>query len=662
VRLDNLKLGSGENDERIVHVEREEPQHRMEGCAGLTFEGLTFMERNYSERSGMLGAEAARSGWGLTELKVVRELQVRLRLLLGIIVAALWICGAANGAVAAPHGSLSASWQPDAPGHTGQVDIALTIDPGFHAQSHKPADPTLIPLVVTMEPTPGVTVGEIQYPPGQEIDDPVLGHENVYTNQIHIRVPVTLSGATTTIRGKVRYQACDSRACYPPVKLAFSVETTPGGFSSTAASTPATTQAADLMHADTATEARPPPPRIFGLLLTSNAYLLAFGAAFVVGIIFNVMPCVLPVVPLKIMGFYEVSQHDRRKSILLGAIFSAGLVASFGVLAILIVALRVINWGGLFQETWFTIAIVIVLTVMAFSMFGFFTVNLPGGLYRFTPRHDTYTGNFLFGVLTAALSTPCTFGMFVFLLTWALSQPTVVGVALIITVGVGMAFPYFVLSAFPEAARHFPRTGPWAEIVKQLMGFLLLGAAVYFAQPLFVRFVSGEAFWWTIFAVIATGGIFLVTRTTQVTTGVRPRVIAVCVALLFVVPSLFAARRLTLQPFEWQPYTDQTVAAARASGKPVLIDFTATWCGNCHYIEGFVLHDPKVIATVRDHDVVMIKADVTYDGTAAGALLDKLDPARAIPLTALYLPGNDQPKLLDGIYSSGDLIKLLGEH
>jgi thiol:disulfide interchange protein len=571
--------------------------------------------------------------------------------LISLILIALAI--GASPVRAAPHGHVSATL------NGAQVDITLTIDAGFHAQSHKPADPNLIPLVVTMQPTPGVTFGDPQYPAGEDVNDPTLGHENIYTKTIVVHVPVTIASGTTApaIHGKIRYQACDSNACYPPVNAPFSI----GGAATTSAAAttaPITTTATELISPQ-ATAVSTSPPRIFGFALTSDAYLLAFFGAFIVGMVFNVMPCVLPVVPLKIMGFYEVSQHDRKKSILLGAIFSAGLIASFGVLAILIVALRVINWGGLFQQTWFTLIIVVVLTVMAVSLFGFFTVNLPGGLYRFTPRHDTYTGNFLFGVLTAALSTPCTFGMFVGLLTWALSQPASIGVGLIMTVGVGMAFPYFVLSAFPEAARNFPRTGPWAEVVKQMMGFLLLAAAVYFAQPLYSRFVSESAFWWTLFAVIAAGAIFLVTRTMQIAPRVRPRAIAVCVALLIVAPSFAVTRRLAVRAFEWEPYSEQTVAQARASGKPVLIDFTATWCGNCHYIEGFVLHDPKVIDAVRDRGVIMIKADVTYDGTAAGALLDKLDPARAIPLTALYLPGSDQPKLLDGIYNSADLINLL---
>jgi thiol:disulfide interchange protein DsbD len=296
---------------------------------------------------------------------------------------------------------------------------------------------------------------------------------------------------------------------------------------------------------------------------------------------------------------------------------------------------------------------------MSFSLLGVFTVNLPSGIYRFSPRHDTYFGNFLFGILTAALSTPCTFGMFVGLLTWSLAQPAVIGVAAIMMVGVGMAFPYFVLSAFPELARRFPRAGPWAEVIKQMMAFLLLATAVYFAQPLYQRFISQTAFWWTLFAVIAAGGIFLVVRSLQLSKSFLPRAVCGILAMILVYPSFLAVRRLTYKPYDWQPYSEQTFATARASGNPVLVDFTADWCGNCHFVEGFVLNSRQVVKAVRNHHIVMIKADVTNEDAPAHSLLIALNPAGAIPLTALYEPNADQPALLDGIYTVGDLVKII---
>ena len=541
------------------------------------------------------------------------------------------------------------------------VTLTVIVHDGLHAQSHTPLDDSLIPLVVRPTAADGVTWGDITYPAPLIETLPALGKISVYTGTIQIKVAVK-AAADATLAGVVRLQACNDESCFPPEKLKWSVAGT-APTTAPAAMVPATptattpTAATALPAAVTSTVSA---PTILGFNLTKNAYPLAFAAAFVVGILFNLMPCVLPVVPLKIMGFYEASQHHRGKSLALGAVFSAGLIASFGVLAILVVALHTLDWGGLFQHTWFTITIVAVLTAMAVSLFGVFTVNLPTGIYQFAPRHDTYTGNFLFGILTAALSTPCTFGMFVTLLAWTAQQPAIIGVMLIMTVGVGMAFPYFVLSGFPQVARNFPRTGPWSELIRQLLGFLVLATAVYFAQPLFERFVSDRIFWWTIFAVVAAGAVFAIFRTFEFAHSGLSRGVWTTLAVAVMVVAGIGAHRFASQPYNWLPYSDSTLASARASGKPVLIDFTATWCGNCHFVEGYVLNSPAVVATLHREHVTMIKADVTNGDAPGSKLLEHFSPNGAIPLTVVFRDPNADPIRLDGIYSADDLHKAIG--
>ncbi len=566
------------------------------------------------------------------------------------------------------------------------IAVVVDIQPGLHAQSHTPHDKYLIPLTVKLDDNSNVAFGDAVYPVGEDKAYPLLGVLNVYTERAIVHVPINIKADAQAgplkITGKVRLQICNDKSCFSPENIPFEVDTEvvaagapvqpnhPELFDapvSGEASAPSTLPVAAPATAPTTAPAAgsiSPPPvqsQTTSITFQHDAYLLAFGAAFLVGVLFNAMPCVLPVVPLKIMGFYEASQHDRGKSIALGAAFSAGLIASFGVLALLVVAFRVLDWGGLFQKTWFTIIIVSVLAVMAINLFGFFTVNLPAGIYRFTPRHDTYTGNFLFGVLTAALSTPCTFGLFVGLLAWALQQPVLIGVALIETVGIGMAWPYFVLSAFPELARKFPRTGPWSLVIKQMMAFLLLATAVYFAWPFLERFVSDRAIWWGEFGVIAGGGVFLVVRAVQLGTTMRPVLITSAIAVVLVAAALVITLRLTARPFEWIAYSEQSFQQATASGRPVLVDFTASWCGNCHWIEGFVLTDPQAIETLRQREVIMLKADVSDESAPAHDLLTKLSPAGAIPLTAVYLPGQVNPKLLDGIYTVDNLIQAVSQ-
>lgn len=539
--------------------------------------------------------------------------------------------------------------------------VTIDVAAGLHAQSHTPSDPNYIPLVVTPTPDEAVEFGGIDYPVGVDKTYPGLGKLNVYTGRVVVRVPVKIKAGTPDgaikLAGVVRYQACDDTVCFPPKRVPF--ETTIDVSAAAAPSTAPAVTAAPAAAGDDA--AASDGPTAFGFALKSDAYLLAFVAAFVVGIIFNAVPCVLPVVPLKIVGFYEAAQHDRRKCFLLGLAFSAGIVASFTVLAVLVVGVRALTWGGLFQQTWFTVTIVTVLTVMALSQFGLFTVNLPMAAYAYTPRHDTYTGNVMFGVLTAALSTPCTIGPFSALLVWALGQPPAAGAALVVVVGCGMAFPYLVLSAFPQVIRRFPRTGPVGEIIKQTLAFLVLATAFYFARPFLNRLLSPPAFWWTLFAIVAMACVFLIGRTVQLVGTRRAITISSLVAAVVLIASGLFTSVLARQPYEWTPYTDAALADALKSGRPVLVDFTADWCGNCHVLEAFVINDPAVVRAVRDAGVVMLRADVTHGTEPAVPLKDKLVPTGEIPLTAVYTPTAAEPSVLKGVYSTADLLRLLAK-
>ncbi len=566
-------------------------------------------------------------------------------------------------------------------GDTPTIAVIVKVHDGLHAQSHTPVDDYAVKFDLATDKNPQADFGATRFPDPTIKTFPNLGKLSVYEGKNVIRVPVTIHGDAKTgdlkLSGSVTFQACNDDTCFPPETVNFSVDTkvvAAGDAVTPNADYPADKNPPTTLPA--AAPAAPTPPNakaqagtstntqasdtIFGFDPSKASTPIVFLAAFLVGIIFNLMPCVLPVLPLKIMGFYEVSQHDRRKSLMLGAVFSAGLIASFAVLAVLVFGSAKLNWGGLFEQTWFTVTISGVLLAMAISTFGFFTINVPTALYSFTPRHDTYVGNFLFGILTAALSTPCTFGSFLALLVWAIKQPAWLGGSALVMVGVGMASPYFILSAFPEVARKFPRTGPWPEVVKQFMAFLLLATAIYFAQPL-LAYVSTHAVWWAMFASIAGGGLFLIIRAIQLSPRFTPRAIALVIAAVIVVPAFLVVRRITFEPFKWIPYSDSALATAMAAGHPVVIDFTAAWCGNCHYLEANVLYSHQVVSAVDENHVTMLQADVTNKGAPARPLLDKLNAsgAGAIPLTAVYFPNREEPTLLKGIYSADDLVKTL---
>src|SRR6185312_5532828 len=288
--------------------------------------------------------------------------------------------------------------------------VVVEVKEGFHAQSHTPLDPNFIAFEIHPDSNANVAFGDPQYPPGKIEDYPALGKLSVYTGQITLYVPFTVKGDAKSgpieITGKLRLQACNDNVCFPPESPTFSVKTEI--VATDAAVKPNEPdlfkgyhEARDTGASKGATQSTAPSaviaPKsssatIFGIELGKDAYGLAFAIAFLTGIIFNAMPCVLPVIPLKALGFYNVAQHNRAKSLLLGSVFSIGMIATFAAFGFLIFVRHAFDWGGLFTHSWFIALIVILLLLLSASTFGLFTVALPTAVYRFTPREDTYGG------------------------------------------------------------------------------------------------------------------------------------------------------------------------------------------------------------------------------------------------------------------------------
>lgn len=579
----------------------------------------------------------------------------------------------ASSAMAQGRATVSAALNTTAlqPGQQAVAAVTLDIEQGYHAQSNTPLQQGLIAFKLTATPPAQIHLYAPQYPKGRDITYPSLGTLNVYTDKVVVYVPFQVDSnaksGQLTLTGTVRFQLCDDRVCYAPRTLPWTLTTeiVPAG------------QAVQGAHAelfknfDFATFAKLPPAQpppaaaatateigLFGwhFKLASNAWFYAFLAAFCVGIIFNLMPCVLPVVPLKAIGFYEVSQHHRGRSFFLGLVFSAGILAAFAVLALLLFVFKTLTWGEQFSKPWFVWSIVVILVIMALGMFGAFTFLLPKQVYSWVPNHQTVTGNFLFGILATILSTPCTAPMFVGLLLWAGGQPQSVAVGLVMMVGVGMAFPYLVLSALPELARRLPRTGAWSELLKQMMGFLLLAVAVYFAGG---RLVSGRSFMWWVFVVLAAASAFLIIRTLSFTRRAAPVATALILGALLTGGSLWFTLRLTRSGIPWQPYSHEALASARADHKIVMVEFTANWCANCLALEAQVFNDPVAIAAVKRSGAITLRADLSSESAPGWKLLRQLSASGGIPLTAIYPPGQDKPIELSSIYQTRHLVAAL---
>ena len=569
-------------------------------------------------------------------------------------------------------------------GEQAVLAIVVEVPAGYHAQSNTPTKDNYIPFKVTMEPNAAIEFGDPIYPHGEnKTYPPPLGALNVYEGRVVTYVPLRVKSdaplGPVTINGKLQYQICDDKVCLFPRRPTFKVETNiaPAGTKFEpnkpelfAGYSPPATQATLSAGAAPATAstavASTPPPRVFAEKKNEWTMLTWFGAALLAGLLFNVMPCVLPVLPLKAAAFHRAAEHHRGKSIALGLAFSFGIVAVFGVLAVLVLVLRVVQWGDLFRYGWFVWSLVALLTLCALGMFGVFAVELPTALYAVDPRKDTIGGNMVFGAFTAILATPCTAPLLPGLLLWASSQPVYIGVPAMLLVGVGMAIPYFILSATPELAKQFPRSGPWPELFKQMMGFMLLAVAIYFAGG---RLIHGPEFWWLVVAVIAIASLYLVARTVQLSPNARPLGISATIAVILFGGALAWTARITgltapiatVAGASFLPYSDEQFQSLRSSGKPVLVKFTANWCTTCQVIEGTVFRDASVWNAIKQRDVAALKVDLTDEEAPGKDLLLKLNPAGGIPLTAIFVPGRDEPIVLASIYSSAELLAALDQ-
>ncbi|MCK4874052.1 MAG: thioredoxin family protein [Phycisphaerales bacterium] len=224
----------------------------------------------------------------------------------------------------------------------------------------------------------------------------------------------------------------------------------------------------------------------FGWTFTipAGAWWLILLVAAVAGFLLNFTPCVLPVIPIKVLSLHQQAGNPRR-CLALGVTFGVGIIAFFLAVAIPIVVVRsgtapVLDWGEIFGYWWLNAILALVILAMALGMIGLFTIKLPQKAYMFNPSHDTHAGSLMTGFLTGLLSTPCTGPMLGATIAWVVTQPVAMGLSTFGAMGFGMALPYVLLAANPKWVDHLPRTGPGSELVKQVMSLLLIAVAVYF--------------------------------------------------------------------------------------------------------------------------------------------------------------------------------------
>jgi len=401
--------------------------------------------------------------------------------------------------------------------------------------------------------------------------------------------------------------------------------------------------------------------------------------AFAGGMILNLMPCVLPVLSLKILGFVQQAGEDRNKVFPHGLTFMAGVLASFWALAGVLLLLRAggeqLGWGFQLQSPTFIIVLAIFMFLFGLSLFGVFEIGTSlAAVGQQTAAKSGHFGSFMSGVTATVVATPCTAPFMGSALGFALSQSVLVNFAIFTALGLGMAAPYVILASSPALLKFVPKPGAWMNILKQFMGFLLMATVIWLLWVLGIQTgVNGVIV--LLIALLFTGmGAWVLGYWGNLTRGKSTRLIARALAgiaiigsIIFTVRSVDAAGATPqssasvekLGDIRWQTYSPELVKNLKAQGKPFFIDFTAAWCLSCQVNQKIAFGSEDVQQAFAKHGITPIVADWTSkDETITRALAAY--GRNSVPLYVLFTgKTNSAPVILPEILTPGVVLDAL---
>ncbi|HLP00540.1 MAG TPA: protein-disulfide reductase DsbD domain-containing protein [Opitutaceae bacterium] len=390
---------------------------------------------------------------------------------------------------------------------------------------------------------------------------------------------------------------------------------------------------------------------------SAGAFSGILALAFFGGLILNLMPCVFPVLGIKILGFVQQAGAERGKVRAHGLAFAAGVLASFWVLAGVLLALRAggaqLGWGYQLQVPGFVFVLTIVMLVFALSLSGVFEIggSLIGAGVGLQSKSG-YAGSFFSGVLATVVATPCSAPFLAPALGAAIVLPPVQSLAAFTAIALGLAAPYLVLSFAPALVKVLPRPGAWMETFKQFMAFPLYATAGYLVYVLAGQVGDGLLEVVLGLTLIAMAG-WVIGRWATLMRAARVRWIARGVAL-----ALFAGGIVLGLPrpkVDWVPWSPETVAKLRAQDRIVYVDFTARWCVTCQANKAVVFGSAEVNETFRSLKVAKVRGDWTSRDPQIAAELQRFGRA-AVPVTLVYVPGRAEPLLLPEVLTPGTVL------
>lgn len=554
------------------------------------------------------------------------------------------------------------------PGTVARIAAEVMVVPGWHVNSHWPSAEYLIPTELDVTLPPGVAPPEIRYPEHElqsfsfSPDEPVAVYDGTFHIFVDLLIPDDASGELP-LSAELTYQACDDKSCAPPTTAAAELDLRigSGGQAQHGRVFGTGAEAGAASAGELATDG---PGKSLALVLLLG---------LIGGFILNAMPCVLPVLSLKVFSLMKAA-HQGRSHLVSGALATtAGILVSFWALALAaILAARAgaaVGWGIQFQQPGFVTFLAVVVVLFSLNMWGLFEIPLPQKLALMGSggAREGLAGHFAAGLFATLMATPCSAPFLGTAVGFALAQPPLQIFLVFTAIGLGLALPYLALAVAPRLAGLLPKPGAWMDTFRQVLGFLLAAAAVWLFYVLSAQ-ISSERLAFVQLSLLAMAlAVWAMGR-------LRGKPLAHRVAMLTV--AIFCASTVVLavgapartagdgggveatELLAWRPFDEAEAVELAKSGTPVFVDFTADWCLTCKANERAVIETEATAALFRDHGVVVMKGDWTNRDDVITEFLARHGRA-AVPFYILYRPGGDT-HVFGEVLTRGAIAQALG--
>lgn len=544
------------------------------------------------------------------------------------------------------------------------VELEIVVDQTWHINSNKPNDDFLIPSEITAKGN-GIRLSNVKYPKAQNIklsfsEELVSVYEGKSSAQLNCRVDKNAPVGKQKILITLDYQACNDMTCLAPnstsAELEIEIIENKSVDTSSVSETTVTedNQINDFEELKKNSQlTQSSDEGSISSTLESSGIFLSLIFVFLAGLALNLTPCVYPLIPITIGYFGGQSEGKTSRLVMLGLLYMLGMALTYSVVGV-ITSLSGAVFGSLLQNPIVIIAIVLLFIALALSQFGVYEFKLPDALVAKAggAKGGTF-GAFFMGLTMGIVAAPC-IGPFVLgLVTYVAAKgDPLYGFLMFFVLALGLGFPYLILAIFSGKIKSLPRAGLWMEGVKHIFGFILIGMAFYFLDPIFPKELQGYLL--PVFGIIAALILLFIDKTANDAKGFRA--FKTIFSLLVIAVSIYALIPSEKLEPEWKKFTIGSYEASLNNNERMVIDFYADWCIPCKELDAITFSDKRVIEQFERFTVY--KVDMTKNDETNEELRKKFNVI-GMPTVLIIDSKGKETKRLTGFVSADEFLNFV---